>query len=131
MQIFLPYEDFEETARCLDYRRLGKQRVEARQIIELLDKYDKGIDISKLPWSNHPIVNMWKGYTFCLKVYYNAIVKEWKRRGYINNMPLYRIRRGITYRVPDWLGDKQFHDNYKRILLNKNYEYYKQFNWKV
>ena len=28
MQTFLPYKDFGKTAKCLDYRRLGKQRVE-------------------------------------------------------------------------------------------------------
>ena len=28
MQTFLPFADFEETARSLDTRRLGKQRVE-------------------------------------------------------------------------------------------------------
>jgi len=32
MQTFLPYADFKESAQCLDYRRLGKQRVEAKQI---------------------------------------------------------------------------------------------------
>jgi hypothetical protein len=31
VQIFLPFADFEETARSLDTRRLGKQRVETLQ----------------------------------------------------------------------------------------------------
>jgi hypothetical protein len=35
MQTFLPYASFEETAHILDYRRLGKQRVEGWQIIPL------------------------------------------------------------------------------------------------
>ena len=54
MQTFLPYESFEETAKCLDYRRLGKQRIEAYQIIDLLEQENAGIDISFLPWGNHP-----------------------------------------------------------------------------
>ena len=35
MQTFLPYPDFVKSAQCLDYRRLGKQRVEAKQILEI------------------------------------------------------------------------------------------------
>ena len=33
MQTFLPYPDFARSARCLDNRRLGKQRVESYQIL--------------------------------------------------------------------------------------------------
>lgn len=29
MQTFLPYPDFKKSAQCLDYRRLGKQRVDS------------------------------------------------------------------------------------------------------
>ena len=36
MQTFLPYEDFRESVRSLDDKRLGKQRVEAYQIISAL-----------------------------------------------------------------------------------------------
>ena len=32
MQTFLPYADFQRSAQVLDYKRLGKQRVEALQI---------------------------------------------------------------------------------------------------
>ena len=38
MQTFLPYSDFIKSAKCLDYRRLGKQRVEAWQIYNTLKK---------------------------------------------------------------------------------------------
>ena len=33
MQTFMPYPDYSESARCLDRQRLGKQRVEAFQIL--------------------------------------------------------------------------------------------------
>ena len=36
MQTFLPYPSFEETASILDYRRLGKQRVEGFQILNII-----------------------------------------------------------------------------------------------
>jgi hypothetical protein len=36
MQTFLPYNDFVKSARVLDYKRLGKQRVEGMQIINAI-----------------------------------------------------------------------------------------------
>ena len=35
MQTFLPYSSFTESAKILDWRRLGKQRVEGMQIIKV------------------------------------------------------------------------------------------------
>ena len=80
MQTFLPYRDFRKSFSILDYRRLGKQRVEAHQILNvLLERTDtKG-------WRNHPITKMWKGYEDALKMYFNLCVEEWVSRGYNNN----------------------------------------------
>lgn len=115
MQTFLPYSDFKKTAKCLDYKRLGKQRVEAWQIYETLLKGEftkcacdngkiyvgfslterpiyetcfncKGKGKIKTAWYNHPIVQMWKGYENCLLLYGVAICKEWINRGYKDNM---------------------------------------------
>ena len=36
MQTFLPYSDFEQSLSCLDNKRLGKQRVESMQILNIL-----------------------------------------------------------------------------------------------
>ena len=36
MQTFLPYKSFEKSAKCLDYKRLGKQRIETWQIYSAL-----------------------------------------------------------------------------------------------
>jgi len=55
MQTFLPYVNFAESAKCLDYRRLGKQRVEAKQILDVLNG-------KTTAWQNHPCVKAWKGY---------------------------------------------------------------------
>jgi len=133
MQTFLPYPDFKKSAECLDYRRLGKQRVEAKQIIELLERELLGEDISKVPWGNHPVVKMWKCYYWTLKVYYNIIVKEWIKRGYKNNMPLYEFPfdKNTILDFPPWFGTKTFHDSHKSNLLRKDPEYYTQFDWDV
>jgi len=54
MQTFLPQISFKESAECLDNRRLGKQRVEAMQIM-------KALLLPEYGWKNHPAVKMWKG----------------------------------------------------------------------
>ena len=36
MQTFLPHSSFKDTFKVLDYKRLGKQRVEAHQILNIL-----------------------------------------------------------------------------------------------
>ena len=53
MQTFLPYESFEESASVLDWRRLGKQRVEGMQIINAIN------NPKKQGWQNHPATIMW------------------------------------------------------------------------
>ena len=120
MQTFLPYSNFQKTAEVLDWRRLGKQRVEGMQIIKtILTPEQKG-------WQNHPIVIMWTPYVQALMVYTNTIINEWIKRGYNNNMELYKIGSII---MPDWLGNKKFHASHRANLLRKDYEYYSKFGW--
>ncbi len=94
---------FEESAKCLDNKRLGKQRVECLQILNILKtgpyqckvckfnwdycecsygnrRIDK--NFIKTPWYNHPAVQMWKGYEWALFDYACAICLEWRGRGY-------------------------------------------------
>ena len=123
MQTFLPYPNFRKTFRTLDYRRLGKQRVEAHQVLNVLlgRTETKG-------WVNHPITRMWNGYEPALQMYFNLGVEEWINRGYNNNMLLEDIIEPIIY--PHWLGNESFHSSHRANLLRKDYEYYSQFKWK-
>ena len=41
MQTFLPHRDFEQSAKCLDMKRLGKQRVEAYQLLLIMHDPNK------------------------------------------------------------------------------------------
>ena len=135
MQTFLPYPDFEQSARCLDRARLGKQRVEAWQLLEA----NRGI--SSLRWSNHPAAKMWKGYEFGLCWYGQEICREWIRRGYKDTMlqrfnqalielPQREVRTGENFiwwkytHLPKWLGSKEFHLSHMSNLLRKNSEHY-------
>jgi len=119
MQTFLPYPDFKKSLRSLDYRRLGKQRVEAYQIIRAI-KYGGG-------WRNHPAVKMWRGSVNALKLYHNLCIDEWVSRGYRNSMPKMKISGRISY--PSWLGRNNFHAAHRSNLLRKDQAYYNQFGW--
>lgn len=70
MQTFLPYADFAKSAQVLDYRRLGKQRVECLQILNALTGKSTG-------WVNHPVVRAWKGHELSLCCYGLRVCTEW------------------------------------------------------
>lgn len=124
MQTFLPYDNFITTAKCLDYKRLGKQRVEAKQILNILlnRTTTKG-------WRNHPAVLMWVGYENALKKYYNAILDEWIARGYNNTMIYELVHCNTIY--PKFIGDYFFHRSHRSNLLRKDPIYYSKYNWNV
>jgi hypothetical protein len=84
MQTFLPYSSFMKSARVLDNKRLGKQRVECLQILQTLQKKKENPN-AKIAWANHPIVKMWEGYEDALFYYHNRIILEWKVRGFKDN----------------------------------------------
>jgi hypothetical protein len=121
MQTFLPYPDFKESVRVLDYRRLGKQRVETFQVLNiLLDRTpSKG-------WRNHPVTLMWTGYESALQLYQNYTIQEWISRGYKNTMLLEEIDIDSVV-MPSWFGLEEFHRSHRSNLLRKDYEYYSQY----
>ena len=122
MQTFLPYKSFKQSLQSLDYRRLGKQRVEAYQILNVLlgRTETKG-------WINHPITKMWKGYENALKQYHNECIDEWIGRGYNNTMKHEIIEGEIKY--PQWLGNDLFHSSHRANLLRKDKEFYSKYMW--
>ena len=125
MQTFLPYEDFVKSAQCLDYRRLGKQRVEAWQIHQIVSGQR-----TTGGWINHPAVTMWRGYANALAWYYNAMVTEWVERGYKNTMLPLKVNAGCI-EMPPFVGENAFHDSHKSNLLRKDFAFYSQYNWQV
>jgi len=128
MQTFLPYPDFEKTVKCLDYRRLGKQRCEAMQIHNIITGKAKPNKNGKIAWSSHPCVLMWIGYENALATYHNFCIYEWIERGYNNNMKI--ILYEDKMELPPWFGDNNFHSSHRQTLLFKNFEWYSQFGWK-
>lgn len=137
MQTFLPLPTFRESAACLDSKRLGKQRVECKQILLCL-----GISIgahkpgNKTGWRNHPAVLMWTGYEPALLVYSIVMCREWVRRGYNDNltpefMDAYRRERKKiqTNPYPPWVGNTVFHTSHRSNLLRKDEEFYRAHGW--
>ena len=118
MQTFLPYPEFGKTAKVLDYRRLGKQRVEARQILGAISKVGG--------WSSHPAVRMWRGYEAALIFYSNVMIQEWVLRGNRNTMEI--LEHGIV-KLPSWVGDSAFHASHRSNLLRKDPSWYGKFGW--
>lgn len=118
MQTFLPIADFQESARVLDRRRLGKQRVEAMQIINSI--------LTGGGWNRHPATVMWTWNVNALKRYHDVMIKEWVNRGYRNTMSLYEPK---VYEMPIWFGDPQFHASHRSQLLAKDPDHYGRFGW--
>lgn len=121
MQTFLPYPDFIQSVKVLDYRRLGKQRVETFQVLNIL--------LDRTPtkgWRNHPVTKMWTGYEEALKLYQNFTILEWIDRGYKNTMKFEHIDHS-SLKYPEWFGKEEFHKSHRSNLLRKDYEYYSQY----
>ena len=125
MQTFLISENPIETAKILDNKRLGKQRVEAIQIAYALLGHTKSN-----AWKNHPAVLMWKGREwFLIHRYLRAILVNWETRGYKNYKcsqhfdNLFNLTRNFPQNTPYWFC-KKFFDSHKSNLMRKNSNYY-------
>jgi hypothetical protein len=132
MQTFLPYADFERSARALDVRRLGKQRVEVIQIVRALTRPGYG-------WANHPAVLMWKGYEPALGRYGLTCCRVWSELGFTDSCAdtiahdlSHAGFDGIpgqdqlarTGALPPWLGEEEFHLSHQSVLRSKLPEHY-------
>lgn len=136
MQTFLPYPDFAETARVLDRRRLGKQRVETLQVHRALVVPGHG-------WRHHPAVKMWAGHEEALVRYGVDICAAWRELGFVDTCEatmradLARARQLTSVRtqdelaaagdLPAWLGDEALHRSHQSALVRKFPEHYRQF----
>lgn len=123
MQTFLPYPDYRRSAKALDRQRLGKQRVECFQIARALHDPTAG-------WNSHPAVTMWRGHGGALLEYMQAMIDEWVRRGYKNNMTVPRWF-GTATDHPSWMGCHEFHLSHQANLVRKLPEHYGRMHWQV
>ena len=147
MQTFLPLPDLMESLKSLDYRRLGKQRVEAMQLIksmvlqepELLEYLHSDArrrlslpaewnpSEQKIGWANHPAREMWRGHIGALAIYHDSSIVAWTIRGYKNTMPF--LSAPGKHELPAWFGDEDFHASHRSNLLRKDPLWYDKFGW--
>jgi hypothetical protein len=133
VQTFLPSSDFAESARLLDQRRLGKQRVEALQIIRALTRERYG-------WKHHPVVRMWAGHEEALAAYALEMCQEWRGRGFADTVEAtvradvavagvsrIRMQRQLARLglLPQWLGDPALHLSHRAALVRKDPAHYR------
>lgn len=126
MNTFLPLADIEQSMKILDRKRLGKQRVEAMQILNALRKGGA--------WSNHPATLMWKGFEPMLVLYGLACCHEWRNRGYQDTLypwfkDQYQPGELIEAKIPSWFGNEVIHGSHRGRLLAKDPVHYSQFGW--
>lgn len=133
MQTFLPYADFEASARALDDRRLGKQRVEALQVV-------RGLTVPGYGWRHHPAVKMWRGHLEALGRYGITCAEVWVEKGRrdtcavtlaedLDAAGIARVRTEPELEaagaMPVWLGDEDFHRSHRSALVRKDPDHYR------
>jgi hypothetical protein len=133
MQTFLPFPDFAASAWVLDPRRLGKQRVEAIQVLRGLIRPGYG-------WRHHPAVRMWAGYEEALARYGLDVCAVWCSAGHADTCARTLIGDAAACGVrhvrgqpeladagdlPPWLGDEAFHRSHRSALVRKNPGFYR------
>jgi hypothetical protein len=133
MQTFLPYPDFEESARALDQKRLGKQRVEAIQVV-------RALTVPDYAWRNHPAALMWRGFEEALGRYGFACCEAWLELGFgdtcaatiaadlrVAGVTDVRTQAELAEAdaLPPWLGDPDFHRSHRSALVRKDPDFYR------
>ena len=123
MQTFGPEPSVTRSLMVLDYKRLGKQRVEAKQVLRALRGETKG-------WVHHPAVRMWRGYEGALVQYGIAACRVWLMCGYNDSLLPYFTEMAKEYpdiTMPPWFGKDDFHRAHQSNLVRKDPDYYRQF----
>jgi hypothetical protein len=133
VQTFLPYADFERSARALDAKRLGKQRVETIQVV-------RALTVAGYGWANHPATLMWKGYEEALGRYGIVCCQVWTELGFGDTCAatiatdlaaagVTTIRSqaelGEAGSLPPWLEDEDLLRSHRSALVRKDPGHYR------
>ena len=117
MQTFMPFAGYAVSAQHLDWKRLVKQNLETRQILNTLCGFSKG-------WENHPAVTQWHGHIRSLIEYGLCINAECVKRGYKDCADSYKIYSEYVKNIPEhnypaWMGKEEIHSSHRSRLLCK------------
>jgi predicted DNA-binding transcriptional regulator AlpA len=126
MQTFMTHDNYVDSAKSLDVKRLGKQRVEAYQILKAL----RGDYDNTGAWVNHPATVMWRNHEYDLALYGLTMSIEWYERGFKDSMC--EIFAGImdehesknTDSYPWWVNNELLRMTHQSNLMRKDSSYY-------
>lgn len=135
-QTFIISPVYNETAKCLDNRRLNKNITESYQVFRWC------IGEGKMQGNPHPY-HMWTGYEESLLEYIVEMHLEWNKRfdaglrggvrTHKNGLEATEILSKIDvsrYPKPHWINDERVLSSQRSALLYKDFEWYSQFGWK-
>jgi hypothetical protein len=114
MQVFI-IGSVIDTAKCLDSKRLNKQIIECRQILDAIRGKSEG-------WKNHPCIIQYKHDVAFLEAYLDCLAAY--KRGDITLATDYSWEAWVYQ--PTW-HTQDYYNNMKRRLYTKDHEYYNQF----
>ena len=122
MQVFIVGSPL-ETAMALDNRRLNKQIIECKQILDALN--------GAKAWSNHPCVLQYRGhedwllhYQWCLESYYRGVTNGTLDLEYYDA----RDESRVCEAYKPMFHTQEYFDQMKRRLFEKDEEHYKQWS---
>jgi predicted DNA-binding transcriptional regulator AlpA len=127
MQTFITHSSYKDTAKILDNKRLGKQRVEAYQILRSLSGITYMKDGPTNGWSNHPATKMWKDFEYSLAEYGLEICSEWISRGFRDSLyEKFSDAMDLLPRAPQpwWVSSKLLQKTHQSNLLRKDFSFY-------
>ena len=113
MQVFIIGTPL-ETAKALDYKRLNKQIVECKQILDAME----GIGA----WKNHPCVLQYKMHSLWLKSYMRCLICY--SRGWVEDAEYHSNQ---AQSVKPFFHTVEFLEQMKRRLYTKDPIYYAQW----
>lgn len=118
MQTFVPSIDPLESVRVLDNKRLGKQRLECKQILSALMGWTDG-------YLRHPATRMWAQDIPSLAYYASAACEEYVQRGFADSLGHWFTETFHARWVPPaWWGDDDVHQSHRSSLLRKDFGHY-------
>ncbi|SEB06810.1 hypothetical protein SAMN04515680_2989 [Leifsonia sp. 21MFCrub1.1] len=126
VQTFLPYPSFARSVRVLDRARMGKQRVEALQVL-------RAITVPGYGWRHHPVAKMWRGYLPALTKYALESADAWIELGHADTVrpqvlafaPEVDALAQEELELPPWIGDPAFHLSHQSNLVRKDPAFYR------
>jgi hypothetical protein len=129
---YLPFSDFDQTARALNNLDLNVSITTAATVLNTLHEVDGAPKLGQ----NNPLVRMWRTYELQLASYGMSLCEEAARRG----IPVVKPDRSLEYfewhftnaasgdvkmTRPEWLNDPRFLNSERRALLVRDAEHYK------